>query len=184
LYKPFFRKSGKHIVIINPIRLTPKFITLGNKILIHNNARIEGVSSYEGIKYQPFITIGDNVTIQQNIHLTCAGNISIGNNTAIASNVTISDITHGYEDINVPPEKQLLKIDPVVIGENCKLFNNVVILPGTKLGRHNIVGANSVVRGVFPDYSVIAGAPAKIKKRYNTATQGWEKTDDKGNFIK
>ena len=60
---------------------------------------------------------------------------------------------------------------------------NSVILPGTELGDHCVVGANSVVSGSFPNYSVLVGAPAKIIKRYDFATQTWRKTDSKGNFI-
>lgn len=182
-YKPFLRRSGKFVVIIRPLQMTLRYITLGNKVLIGHHARIEGVSEYGRDRYAPSITIGNNVSIQQNLHLTAGGNLTIGDNTAIAANVTISDIIHGYQDINLPPEKQSLSIKETLIGENCKLFNNVVILPGTKLGKHNIIGANSVVSGTYPDYVVIAGSPAKIIKRFNEATSKWEKTDSKGNFI-
>ena len=70
-----------------------------------------------------------------------------------------------------------------MIEENCKIYNNVVILPNTKLGKHTTVGANSVVSGIFPDYCVIVGAPAKIVKRYCFEEQKWKKTDNNGNFI-
>jgi acetyltransferase-like isoleucine patch superfamily enzyme len=49
------------------------------------------------------------------------------------------------------------------------------IMAGTRLGKQCIVGANSVVKGEFPDYCVIVGAPAKIVKKYNFETQEWEK---------
>jgi len=51
----------------------------------------------------------------------------------------------------------------------------VAIQAGTVLGKQCIVGANSVVRGVFPDYSVIAGVPARIIKRFNFDKNKWEK---------
>lgn len=183
LYKPFLKKSGIQIVIIKPIKITARFLTLGEKVLIWHNARIEGVSEYAGTQYSPSININYGVTIQQNLHLTCAKKIIIGNNTAVAANVSITDIEHGYADINVPPEQQPITVTEVIIGNNCKIYNNAVILPGTVLGLHNIVGANAVVKGVFPDYCVIVGAPAKIVKRYNPITQRWDKTDPKGNFI-
>jgi acetyltransferase-like isoleucine patch superfamily enzyme len=159
-------------------------MVMGSKIAIWNHARVEGVAVYEGVRFNPEIIINDGVIIQQNLHLTCAKKIEIGKNTAIAANVSITDINHGYEQIDTPPERQPIQAAEVSIGENCKIYNNAVILPGTKLGRHNIVGANSVVKGAFPDYCVIAGAPAKILKRYNPESALWEKTDAKGNFIK
>ena len=49
------------------------------------------------------------------------------------------------------------------------------IMPGTVLGKQCVVGANSVVKGTFPDYCVIVGSPAKIVKKYNQQTHIWEK---------
>ena len=47
-------------------------------------------------------------------------------------------------------------------------------MAGTKLGKQCVVGANSVVRGEFPDYCVIVGAPARVVKKYNPDTKIWE----------
>jgi acetyltransferase-like isoleucine patch superfamily enzyme len=49
------------------------------------------------------------------------------------------------------------------------------IQAGTILGDGCVVGANSVVRGVFEDHSVIVGAPGRVVKRYNKATGVWER---------
>ena len=48
------------------------------------------------------------------------------------------------------------------IGDNCFLGMNCIILMGTHIGNNCIVGAGSVVHGVFPDNVVIAGNPAKV----------------------
>lgn len=61
------------------------------------------------------------------------------------------------------------------IGEGCFIGYGAAIQAGSVLGRHCIVGTNSVVRGVFPDYSVIVGAPAKIVKKYNIDRKIWER---------
>jgi acetyltransferase-like isoleucine patch superfamily enzyme len=172
---PFFLKYGKGTRLENVYYLTPSCISLGDKVLICKNARIEGVSIYEGVKFNPKIIIEDNVSIQQNIHLTCANRITIKKETAIAANVTITDINHPYYDINTPIEKQPIEFDEVIIGEACKIYNNAVILPGVILGKHCVVAANSVViKGNYDNYSVLAGAPAKIIKQYKD--NKWIKT--------
>ena len=51
----------------------------------------------------------------------------------------------------------------------------VAIQAGTILGKHCIVGTNSVVRGIYPDFCVLVGSPASIVKRYNIKTKKWEK---------
>ena len=178
LYKPFFQSMGKKCIIVSPIKLTPDTIYLGENVRIFKFARIEGVRSYEGIKFNPSIVLEDNVFIQQNLHLTCANRIKIGANTAIAPNVTITDIHHPHEDISQPPELQKLEYLDVEIGSNCKIYNNAVILPGVKLGHHNIVAANTVVlKGEYPDYCVIGGIPGKVLKQYDESKGIWVKPE-------
>ncbi len=182
-YNLFFKKIGKYCIIINPLQITPESMIIGDKVSIGNNARIEGIKQYQSEKFNPQIILNDGVSIQQNIHLTCAELVEIGKNTAIAANVSITDIHHPYDDINIPIEQQNIKTKPVFIGENCKIYNNSVIMQGTRVGKHCTIGANSVVSGHFEDYCVIVGSPAKIIKRYSFEKQAWLKTDAKGEFI-
>ncbi len=173
LRKPCFKKYHFSDVIKSPIMLTPKYIELGEKVCIEHHARIEGIEYYAGVTYNPTIRICDRVSIQQNLHLTCANFIEIGSNTAIAANVTITDIHHPYEDISTPIDKQQLDVKEVVIGEDCKIYNNSVILPGVHIGKHVTIGANSVVSKDIPDYCIAVGAPAKIVKHYDFEKQVW-----------
>ena len=94
----------------------------------------------------------------------------------------VTDIDHEYEDLNLPVAKQPLKVSKTYIGENCFIGSGAKIQAGTILGKHCVVGTNAVVRGVFPDYSVIVGIPAKIIKRYNLDKKEWRRTDAKGEF--
>jgi acetyltransferase-like isoleucine patch superfamily enzyme len=178
-----FKKLGKKSFVKNSLIITPSCITIGNNVYIQPNSRIEGVSNYEGVSFSPEIMIDDYCTIQQNLHLTCGDKIYIGKNTAIASNVTITDINHPYENIHLPIENQPITTKKVYIGNDCKLYNNVVILPGTTIGKHCVIGANSVVFGNFPDFTVIVGTPARIIKRYCFETNQWKKTNKVGEFI-
>lgn len=163
----------------NCLMITPRYISIDKNVYIEKNCRIEGVSSYNGIKFHPAIILEENVSIQQNLHLTCAEQIVIGKNSAIAANVSITDIHHPYDDVNTPIERQNIITKPVVIGEDCKIYNNCVILPGVYIGKHCTIGANSVVTHDIPDYSVAVGSPARVIKQYNFKTQQWEKVEDK-----
>lgn len=163
--------------IKKPIIITPHCIVMKENVRIYHHARIEGVSAYRGKHFRPRIVLGKYVSIQQNIHLTCANSITIGENTAIAANVTITDIHHPYIDIDTPIEYQEIEVKPVSIGDDCKIYNNVVILPGTQIGKHVTIGANSVVSGVFPDFCVIAGIPARIIRCYNKESKQWQKVN-------
>ena len=179
------RNKNYKLVLYRPLRYSYRSIAFdqNGRATIFSNARIEGVKSYMGIAYTPLIILHNGVSIQQNSHITCAERIEIGSNTAIAANVTITDIDHPYEDVNTPIEDQPLIVSPVKIGKDCKIYNNAVILQGTTIGNHCVVGANSVVKGIFPDYSIIVGTPARIVKRYNAGTKSWERTNADGSFI-
>ena len=83
LRKPSFKEYHMSDVIKSPIILTPQFIELGENVYIGHHARIQGIKSYNGDSFQPLIKLNDGVSIQQNIHLTCASSIVIGKNTAM-----------------------------------------------------------------------------------------------------
>ena len=68
---------------------------------------------------------------------------------------------------------------PVFIGDNVWIGENVVILPGSKIGNGCIIGANTLINGnEFPDNTMIGGIPGKILKIYNTQTRTWERVKD------
>lgn len=176
-------KSSYHLTVYKPILFTDKTIKWSGYVTIFPNARIQGVERYLDNNYTPLLVLKNGVSIQQNCHITYAKSIEIGEETAIAANVTITDIDHPYQNIDLPVEKQPLEVMPVKIGKDCKVYNNAVILQGTTIGNHCVIGANSVVKGHFPAYCIIVGAPAKIVKRYNPHTSKWEKTNPDGSFI-
>lgn len=93
--------------------------------------------------------------------------IIIGRNTDIGSGCKIIDNDFHplpYSERYPTERLDLLKKRPIVIGEGCFLGANSIILKGTTLGRNVVVGAGSVVSGIFPNNVIIAGNPAKIIK--------------------
>lgn len=84
-YQRSFQKLGRNTFINKPLKKTPKYIEVGNNVRIYKNCRIEGVSLYNNKIFTPIIVFKDGVSIQQNLHLTCALSITIGENTAIAA---------------------------------------------------------------------------------------------------
>lgn len=181
-YRLLFKSMGKGSVIKNPLFMTPEFITIGNNVIIWDDARIEAVSSYAGTSFTPRIIIEDGVSFQQRCHITAVTTLIIGKNTVASFDVMITDIDHEYQNLGISVIKQPLIVKQTQIGENCFIGSGAKIQAGTILGKHCVIGANAVVRGVFPDYSVIVGVPAKIVKRYNVQTEKWEKTNEKGEF--
>ncbi|WP_302273876.1 acyltransferase [Alistipes ihumii] len=124
------------------------------------------------------------MSIGQHFHITCAEReLIIGANTTILGNVFVTNIDHEYKKLGIHILRQPHLISDTRIGENCFIGYGAAIQAGTVLGRQCVVGANSVVRGVFPDYCVIVGAPARIVKRYDPVRKGWYRTDPRGEFV-
>jgi acetyltransferase-like isoleucine patch superfamily enzyme len=175
-YSFFFKafKFPSHIGI--PIfTLGLNRVTIGKRVRIMPGLRIE--THKNGT-----ITFENNVSIGQNFHITSAGNLVIGSNTTILGNVFVTNIDHDYQEIGKHILDQKMIVRETIVGENCFIGYGAAIQAGTVLGKHCVVGANAVVRGTFPDYCVIVGAPAKIIKRYNDSTLCWERTNPNGEF--
>ena len=64
---------------------------------------------------------------------------------------------------------------PVIIEDDVWVGANAVILPGVTLGKHCVVAAGSVVSRPIPAYTVCAGSPARVIKRYDPVTKEWKK---------
>ena len=91
---------------------------------------------------------------------------------------------HAYENITLPISQQgINRIAPVTIGRETWLGENVLVLPGVTIGKHCVIGANSVVNTSIPDYSVAVGAPARAIKRYNPETGVWERLNENQEVI-
>lgn len=94
--------------------------------------------------------------------------ITIGKNTDIGPGCKIIDNDfHPLPYSQRNPEEQLDKVKrkAITIGEGCFIGANSIILKGTTLGKNVVVGAGSVVSGIFPDNVIIAGNPAKVIKK-------------------
>lgn len=124
------------------------------------------------------LLIGSNVTIGENCIFNVFANVIIQDNVLMADKINFITNEHGYRDINLPINAQEESSKEIYIGEESWIGINTTILAETYIGKHCIIGANSVVKGKFPDYCVIAGNPAKIIKKYNFEQKQWEKVKD------
>jgi len=118
------------------------------------------------------IRIGDRCMLGRGLSIVGRHRIVIEDDVTTAPNIYITDHNHSYNDRRIPIGRQWLSEEPVRIGAGSWLGTGVVVLPGADIGRHVTVAAGSVVRGVIPDNAVIAGAPARVVRRYIEG-EGW-----------
>jgi len=125
-----------------------------------------------GHSYDPEIIVGEGTQIGDYCHITCATKLTIGQNVLLTQGVLISDSIHVYTDPTTPIINQGLSSTPMSIGDGSWIGNHAAII-GCSVGCHCVVGANAVVTRDVPDYCVVAGAPARIIKRYDDKIGEW-----------
>ncbi len=103
------------------------------------------------------------------------GPVLIGEGSVCSQNCFISGQSHRYEDVSKNFLRQGVNTEQVVIGKNVWIGANSVILLGVKIGNNSVIGAGSTVVEDVPAYSVVAGNPAKIIKRYDSETKQWKR---------
>ena len=170
---------GKGSIVEKPMFIMgKKNIFIGCNVQIRDGARIEAISEYGEQKLNPVIRIGDNTSIEQRLHMTCANQITIGHDVTISADVLITDNSHGIQNINQNVRLQPLKVGITEIGDYSFIGAGCKILAGVNIGKNSIVGANSVVTCDVPNYCMVAGVPAKILKTFDFGLNKWVECKD------
>lgn len=169
LYGSFGHRSK----IIKPMRiLGKKNMFIGERVRILNGARMEAISVYHGQR----LVIGNRTTIEQCCHIIAADELMIGEECVFSAFVYIADCNH--QDVpGTGTNDTSLEIKKTRIGNGVFIGIGARILPGVTLGDGCVIGANAVVTHDIPPFSVAAGIPAKVIKKFNFETNQWEKAE-------
>lgn len=164
-------KIGKNVRIFHP-----QHISWGDNCTLGPGAALCPLHSHNGKQYPSRISFGNNVNIGAYDRIASAYSVTIEDDVLFAAFVHITDHSHGFEDITQPIRTQdIIHKGPVVIGKGSWLAFGCHILSGVKIGEHCVVAANAVVTKDVPPYSVVAGNPARIVKRYDFDRREWIK---------
>ncbi len=163
-----FNKGGASLEIGNNVIIKSSF--LSNLIGLYSRSIIVTRTPEAVIK------IGDNVGIS-GATIYARKYIEIGENTLIGGNVKILDNDFHPTEIEarIADDKSKIGTRPVIIGKNCFIGCNAIILKGARLGDGCIVGAGAVVTGEYEDNCVIAGNPAKVVKKLDKKTAAMDR---------
>ena len=163
----------KGTIIRKPLNIhLAKYLTIEKDVAIDSFCRLE-CYKVDGEK-KPKLEICEKTRIGFNFTALCASYLHIGKNVLIASHVFISTENHGSNPELGDYNKQKLETKDIFIDDFCWIGEKVCILPGVTIGKHSIIGANSVVTKSIPEYSIAVGNPAKVIKKYNFEKHAWE----------
>ena len=176
IYRRVFKHFGRRSVIYSPMLIGgPRFISIGHNVIIRKGVRIEAILLDP--ENPPEIHIGDNVNIEQDVHIVALGKIWIHDNVSITARSSILGGTHPFFDVHDPVkigERVAGEGSLTEIGEGSFLGIGSIIQMNVKLGKYVVVGSGSVVKKNVPDYCVVDGSPAVIVLRYDPDTNRWQ----------
>jgi acetyltransferase-like isoleucine patch superfamily enzyme len=161
-------------------------IRIGDSVTLHRDAWLNVPIIPEGS--EPAIVIGRGSRVGRRSVITAMNQICIGEDVLMAPGVFITDHNHEYFDVNEPiAEQGLTSGGRIIVEQNCWLGYCSMII-ATKhdvvIGRNSVVGAHSIVTQSCAPYSVLAGNPAKVVKRFDKTSENWFSAREGSNSVR
>jgi carbonic anhydrase/acetyltransferase-like protein (isoleucine patch superfamily) len=181
------------------MRLTYPFAGCGKDISIHYTCEIHRSASNRiqiddsvviaagawlnvpepAIGAPPTIVLQSGCKIGRRCMISAKNSIWLENDVLLGPSVIITDHSHEFSNVTLPIHTQGLTPGGAVrIERNCWLGHGAAVICTSGelvIGRNSVIGANAVVTQSVPPFSVVAGNPAKVIRRYRPETGRWAK---------
>jgi acetyltransferase-like isoleucine patch superfamily enzyme len=160
-----FHSFGRGSIIDRPIWLAGVHkISIGDGTVIRPNCWLStgaGTWHREGAA----LIIGDNVTVNPHCAFSVATSVVVEDEVSMGAYSMMVDSLHRLDGPNDSIARNRSVGVPIRVGRGTRIGERVAVLRGANVGRECVIGTNSVVQGRIPDYSIVAGNPARIVGR-------------------
>ena len=171
---------GPNVRVVNA-----RYVRLGRSVTLARGVYIDGLSK-NGILIDDNVSIGPYTIIQGTGVLTnlgagcaigsgsgigafsfigCGGGVRVGKNVIMGQYVSFHAEAHNFDEVGVPIKAQGVTRRGIVIEDDCWVGAKATFLDGAYVGRGSVVAAGALVRERFPEFSVLAGVPARVVRR-------------------
>lgn len=136
----------------------------GSLIKIGANSQIDSFVKIKPAGGVGNLIIGKNSYINSGSVLYIGNGINIGNSVLIAANTVLAPTNHEYINGNKLICEQGFKKSKggIIIEDDVWIGSNCTLLDGTYICEGAVIGAQSLVRGKIPPYSINFGNPLNL----------------------
>lgn len=127
-------------------------VRLEPRVWFRGKYRPNVITCFEGAR----VSIGQDSLVNGAI-ISARESVTIGKKVMVSWNTAIID-----SNLHPLANDQPLEPKPVTIGDYVMIAQGAILLPGSKIGSHSVVGAGSVVTGEIPSHVVAGGVPARV----------------------
>ena len=160
LFRAMCRQAGQGVRVEPEVVLKhPETMEFGDSVFIGAQTMIQG-------RFDGTCRIGNHVWIGPHSYFD-ARSLVLEDYVGWGPGAKVLGSSHTGSPIDLPIIVTELKIEPVSVGYGADIGTNATLLPGVHVGAHSIVGAGAVVTTDVPDYSIVAGVPAKVLRYRN-----------------
>lgn len=164
--RPYWRRRLGHLgtgaIVHKPAWVYgPHLMYVGDHSLILHGASLS-VESFAWHSHDPVLRIGRRVGVRPYCTISASESVVIEDDVIIGAFTGIVDSDHTFALGNPNVMHNPVVTGPVRIGRGTWIAERVAVLRGATIGCCCVIGANSVVKGTIPDYSIAVGAPARV----------------------
>ena len=148
----YFIKMVNHIVAL--LKMLVYKVIYRNRIIFGKKVTFrKGMSIM--IENKGKIIIGNGVFFNNYCSLKSLKEIEIGDNSIFGEHVKIYDHNHVFKYKDKLIKSEGFKSDKILIGNNCWIGSNVIILKSVSIGDNSVISAGEIVRKSVPSNSIL-----------------------------
>lgn len=169
-------KKGKSVYLHPSVQmLGAQNVAIGNNSCISEQTWLNVNHRNQG---EIAIQIGDNCFIGRRNFFSSGKKIEIGHYVLTTVDCKFVCSSHITDNPLVPYiTSGTTSNESIRVGANCFFGAGAMVLGNVTIGHGSVIGANSLVIGDVPPFSVVVGSPARILRRYSFSRQSWIDND-------
>ena len=155
-------------------RADAPYISIGKHVGFGRDAKLDVQAAPGAVP--PVIRMDDRSGLQRRCMISARNHIHIMRDVIFGPSVLVMDHAEGLRENSIANRSPQPARGTIRIEEECWIgFGSVIVCEQGELtiGRHSVVGANSLITRSIPSYSVVAGNPARIVKQYDFSAGKW-----------